>query len=180
MLKEKLRCNVKIWRLVQTCATKRERKGQPVPARGSKQARRLEPRRRGDHNKRGAKGEGHPLPPQRDAGLRLPGTKSHGGCDKLRTYRPEVMSFGSSAGRIDGFGTSTGRIDGFRHQPESDGYGSSAGKVIVTGYQSKGAIAGDSYWISAERVMVSEHQPKDRWFQNISQKVMVTDHQLER
>ena len=59
------------------------------------------------------------------------------GCDKVSDLS-EVMSFGSSAGRIDGFGSSTGKIDGFEV---------SAGKMIVTGYQSKG----DSYWISSER-----------------------------
>ena len=60
------------------------------------------------------------------------------GVISFQTYRPKVMSFGSSVGRMDGFGTSIGKIDGFGHQPESDGYGSSAEKVIVTGYQPKG------------------------------------------
>ena len=71
MLKENLRCSAKIWQPVQTCATRQERKGQPVPARGSKQA------------KRNAKGEGHLLLPRGDAGLCLPGTKSHEEGDKI-------------------------------------------------------------------------------------------------
>ena len=47
------------------------------------------------------------------------------------------------------------------HQSERiDSYWISAERGIVTGYQPKGAITGDSYWISAERVMVLKHQPK--------------------
>ena len=65
------------------------------------------------------------------------------------TYRPEVMNFESSVGRMDGFGASAGKIDGFGTSVERiDGFGASAGKIdgfeastgmmIVTGYQSKG------------------------------------------
>ena len=54
-----------------------------------------------------------------------------------------------------------------------DSYWISAGRLIVTGYQPENAITGDSYWKSAERVMVSEHQPKDRWLRIISRKVQL-------
>ena len=82
----------------------------------------------------------------------------------FQTYRPKVMSFGSSVGRMDGFGTSIGKIDGFGHQPESDGYGSSAEKVIVTGYQPKGVIADDK---------ISDLSTRGDEFQIISRRLIV-------
>ena len=95
---------------------------------------RAQAKRLGLHRKWGkirgknARGERHPLPPRECAGLRLPGTKSCRGCDK----------FSDLSARGDEFRIISREVMVTDHQPESDGYGSSARKVIVTGYQPKG------------------------------------------
>ena len=91
----------------------------------------------GQNSRKNPRGERHPLLPRKHAGFRLPGTKSCEGCDK----------FSNLSARGDEFWIINRKVmvtdhqpesDGYGHQPESDGYRSLAGRVIVTGYQSKG------------------------------------------
>ena len=127
--KKRLRCNVRIWQLVQTRA-----KGSPdksdglviwversaSPERGKDiacpflraQAKQLGPCRKGGKNleKKIARGEGHLLLPRKHAGLRLPGTKSRGGCEKLLDLSARSDEF-RIINREDGWFRSISRKD---------------------------------------------------------------------
>ena len=109
--------------------------------------------KRGQNSRKSARGERHPLPPRKHVGLCLPRTKLREGCDKLSDLSARGDEFRIISLEDGWFQNISQKDRWFRSiSQKGDSYWISAERVIVTGYQPKGAITGDSYWISAERV----------------------------
>ena len=114
----------------------------------------LGPRKKGAKILRTARGEGHPLPSGRYAGLRLLGTKLREGCDKFSDLSARGDEFQIISREVaitdDKISDLSARGDEFRII---------SWRLMVTKHQPEGAIADDK---------ISDLLAKDRWFQSIN------------